>query len=156
MIQNKTSGIWKAWFHEMTSDLWTPKDLWFLGDSGFQDLSQSISKFTLNVWSLTVLEKWLGRKPNKLSSKHCQISGATLSELNSPYKWPNCDKMTTSEYLSMYLSIWAALLLISKAIRVLSRSIISLLPFPGQKQRTTAFPPLCFTPPWLLKFFSLW
>jgi len=79
LIQNKTSRIWKAWFHEMTSALWSWKDLWFLEDSGFRNLSQSISKFTLNVWSVTVLEKWLGRKPNKLSSKHCQISGATSS-----------------------------------------------------------------------------
>lgn len=68
----------KTWLHKMVSDIWTPKDLWLLGESLFQDPSQSICRFTPNCWSVTVLEKCLGRKLNKLSSKHSQIPGPTL------------------------------------------------------------------------------
>lgn len=97
----------------MISNFEVWKDLQFLGDSGFQDLTQSINKFTLNVWSVTVLEKLFGKKPNKLSSKHCQISGTTLSELYNSYKWFNCDQMINEVRISEYF--WAALLLISKS-----------------------------------------
>lgn len=103
----------KAWFHKMISDFGVWKDMQFLGESGFQDLSQFINKFSLNVWSVTVLEKLFGRKPNKLSSKHCQISGTTLSELYSPYKWFDCDQIINEVRISEYF--WAALLLISKS-----------------------------------------